>query len=889
MPLSSGTMLGPYEIQAPAGAGGMGEVYKARDTRLDRTVAIKVLPSELGDDPELRQRLEREARSISKLSHPHICTLYDIGYQDGTYFLVMEYLEGETLDHRLQKGPLPLKQALECGFQIADALEKAHRTGILHRDLKPGNVMLTASGAKLLDFGLAKTTASLATGATLTAATKESPLTERGTVVGTFQYMSPEQVEGKEADARSDIFSFGAVLYEMLTGKKAFEGKNQLSVASAILEKEPGPISAVKPMTPPALDHAVRKSLSKLPDERWQSASDLASELKWIAEAGSQGSVTPVVAERRKNRERILMAVAVSGVIGLILLGVLYWNHVPADVHAIRTYIMPSEGASFVLTGAAGGFAISPDGLLLAYVASTQDGKSLLWVRPIDSLQGKPLAGTEGAGLPFWSPDSRFIAFFAGGKLKKIEASGGAALILCETPFPRGGTWNPDGVILFAYAPNAPLYRISASGGAATPATELNPSKNELAHRWPYFLPDGHHFLYLAGPPYSTRENPATAIRVGSLDSKASKLLVYTHANAIYASGHILFLRQNTLMAQPFDTKKLELTGDAIPVDDPVMEDTSIVKGTFSASNDGRLIYVSSPSTGSRQLVWVDRAGGKVGEVPGTEAYAGPQISPDGKTIAYTLSSTGYDIWSYDVAREVKTRLTFGSASTPANAWAVWSPDRRAIAYTCFRNGRYALCRKPSDGSGTDEVVLEGTEQLRWPGDWSPDGKSLIYTEMRQGVTALSVLPLSGERKPYLFRESSFNERDARFSPNGKWVSYCSDESGEDKVYVVPFPGPGAKWQVSPGGGCQPRWRRDGKELFYLSSDNKVMAAEVNANGSNFKGGIAHALFVAGSSYTFESYDVTADGQRFVIVKDKGEPGTAITLFANWDAELKKK
>jgi Tol biopolymer transport system component len=642
-------------------------------------------------------------------------------------------------------------------------------------------------------------------------------------------------------------------------------------------------------MTPPALDHAVRKSLSKLPDERWQSASDLASELKWIAEVGSQGSVTPVVAERRRNRERILMAVALSGVIGLILLGVLYWNHAPADVHTIRAYIKPMEGSSFVLTGAAGGLAISPDGLLLAYVASTQDGKSLLWVRPIDSLQGKPLAATEGAGLPFWSPDSRFIGFFAGGKLKKIDASGGPPLTLCETPFPRGGTWNRNGVILFAPSMNAPLYRISASGGTATPVTALDPSKNEMSHRWPYFLPDGHHFLYLGGPPYSTMENPTTAIRVGSLDSTASKLLVLTHASAIYASGHILFLRQNTLMAQPFDAQKLELTGDAIPVDDPVMEDTSIVKGVFSASENGRLTYAGSSSTGSRQLVWVDRSGRKVGQVPGADAYAAPHISPDGKMIAYTLSSTGYDIWSYDVAREVKTRLTFGSASTPANAWAVWSPDGRWIAYTCFRNGKYALCRKLSDGSGTDEVLLEGTEQPRWPTDWSPDSKSLIYSELRQGVTALSVLPLSGERKPYPFRQSNFNEAYARFSPSGKWVVYCSDESGEDKIYVVPFLGPGGKWQVSPGGGCRPRWRRDGKELFYLSSDNKEMAAEVKASGLNFEAGAVHTLFEARLSSTFESYDVTADGQRFIVVEDKGETGTAITLFANWDAELKKK
>jgi hypothetical protein len=414
----------------------------------------------------------------------------------------MECVEGETLAKRLEKGSLPLEQVLKYGAQIADALDKAHRSGVIHRDLKPGNVMLTSTGVKLLDFGLAKPTVAMARVATLTAATTQSsPMTEQGAIVGTFQYMSPEQIEGKELNGRSDIFSLGAVLYEMLTGQRAFQGKSQLSVASAILEKEPASISTVKPMTPPALDHAIRRCLAKEAEKRWQSAADLAGEFQWIAEAGSQGNVTPVVAERRRNRERILMGVALAGMIAAILLGILYWNRTPANVRAIRAYIKPMEGSSFVVTGAAGGFAISPDGLLLAYVASMQDGKSLLWVRPIDSLHGKPLGGTEGAGLPFWSPDSRFIGFFAGGKLKKIEASGGPALTLCETPFPRGGTWNQDGVILFAPSPIAPLYRISASGGAATLATTLDPSKNEVAHGWPYFLPDGHHFLYLAGPP----------------------------------------------------------------------------------------------------------------------------------------------------------------------------------------------------------------------------------------------------------------------------------------------------------------------------------------------------------------------------------------------------
>lgn len=892
MPLAPGTQFGPYEILDPLGAGAMGEVYRARDTRLDRTVAVKVLPKEMSADPVRKQRFKREAKAISSLNHPHICVLHDVGQQNGMDYLVMECLEGETLAIRLEKGPLPLEQVLKYGAQIAHALDRAHRAGIVHRDLKPGNIMLTETGAKLLDFGLAKPNPRLVSAMAETVTSHDTPVTEQGTISGTFQYMSPEQVEGKDVDGRSDIFSLGAVLYEMVTGKRAFEGKSQLSVASAVLEKEPPPIGTLKPMTPPALNRALKKCLTKSPEERWQSARDLASELEWIAEDSSQCSGTAALAVQGRNNLRILTPLALASLTAAILFGVSYWNRGPADVHAIRAYIKPAEGSNFILTKPSGGFAISPDGLTLAYIASTPSGSTFLWVQPIDSLQGKALAGTEGAGLPFWSPDSRFIGFFAEEKLKKIDATGGPPFALCEVPFPRGGSWNRDGVILFSSSPSAPLYRISAAGGTATPVTELDTSKGEMSHRWPYFLPDGDHFLYLAGPSYSTKENSTAAIRLGSLDSKASKLLVYAHGSAIYASGHILFLRQNTLMAQPFDTKRLELTGEAIPVDDPVLDDTSIFKGVFSASDSGRLTYVRSSAADTWKLNWVDRTGRRVGQVPGAGEYSGPYISPDGKTVAYTLLSTGYDIWSYDVSRQVETRLTFRAASTSASSGAVWSPDGRWIAYLSVHNGRYAICRKLSDGSGTEEVLLEGSEQQRWPTDWSPDGKLILYNEARQGVTTLYLLPLNEEHNPRPFRQSNFNEGYARFSPNGKWVAYCSDESGENRVYVVPFQGPGGKVQMSSGGGCRPRWRRDGKELFYLSSDNKVMAVKVETTGSSFQAGAVQVLFEARSSDNFESYDVTADGQRFIVAQDKVEPNpanTAITLFANWDAALKRK
>ena len=889
MPLDPGTKLGPYEIVSPLGAGGMGEVYRAKDTRLERAVAVKILPEQLSKDPVRKQRFEREAKTISSLNHPNICTLHDIGSQNGVDYLVMECVEGETLAKRLEKGPLPLEQILKYGAQIADALGKAHCSGVVHRDLKPGNIMLTPTGAKLLDFGLAKPAAPLASAATLTAATAQSPVTEQGTIVGTFQYMSPEQVEGKELDGRSDIFSLGAVLYEMLTGKRAFEGKSQLSVASSILENEPAPISAVKPLTPASLGRAVRKCLAKTPEERWQSASDLASELKWIAESSASGGAPGHAAAGVIKRPWLTLGIWVVAAAAAIVVGLLYTRRTPIEPVVAHAYIKPMPNSSFVYSGTAAGFALSPDGHYLAYVATAPDGRSALWVRPIDSAQAQILTDTDGATYPFWSPDSRSIGFFAGGKLKKVESSGGPAYVICEASDGRGGAWNRDGDILFTPSVNSTLFRVPASGGSATAVTELDSATGETTHRWPYFLPDGRHFLYFTGNVFSPRESLRNSIMLGSLDTKEKRLLFHSHTNAIYASGQILFMRQFTLMAQPFDLERLQLKGEAVPVADRIEEGRSVAKGVFSASENGLLTYVEGNGGTDRQLLWFDRSGKQVGQVPGLDAYSGVRLAPDGKRVVYYLDSSGYDVWNFDLLSGVKTPLTFGSGSGQGNLYPVWSPDGRKVIFTSYRSDKYGLYLKPADGSGTEEPLLDMVNHIRFPTDWSPDGKTLTYIEGSLGGWGIWMLPLEGERKPYLFHKSQFSEREASFSPDGKWVAYCSNESGAYRVYVVPFPGPGGKWQVSSEGGCGPRWRRDGKEIFYMSLDNKLMASEVKESGSSFSLGATRELFATRAYGVFGRFDVSADGQRFLVAYEAAQPNATITLLVNWNAKLKKK
>ncbi|HEY3171978.1 MAG TPA: protein kinase [Thermoanaerobaculia bacterium] len=894
MTLASGSRLGPYEILSPLGAGGMGEVYRAKDTRLDRTVAVKVLPAHLSSSAESRQRFEREAKTISQLSHPHICALYDVGNQDGVEFLVMEYLEGETLSDRLLKGALPFEQVLRYGIEIADALDKAHRQGIVHRDLKPGNVMLTKSGVKLLDFGLAKAVApaSARSGASLTALPTQTgkDLTAEGTILGTFQYMAPEQLEGREAAARTDIFAFGAVLYEMATGKKAFSGRSQASLISSIMSSEPAAISTLAPMTPPAFDRIVRTCLAKDPEDRWHTAHDIALQLKWVAE-GSPAGIAARPAARR--RERLAWGAFAVAAIAALVLGVLLarQRHEPSPV--FRSSILPSENTRFEFRSSP--MAVSPDGQQVAFVAQRSEGARQLWLRAFDALEARPLAGTDGASKPFWSPDSRFLGFFAGGKLKRIAVSGGSPQTLCDAPSGRGGTWNRDGVILFVPSFGDRVHRVAASGGTASPVTRIDESRGEFGHTWPFFLPDGRHFLYVSYAARAARPEDASSVFLGSLDSNERRLLFHARSNVAYvplsagaSQGHLLFWQSGALVARPFDAKRLRLTGEAFPVAEQLRFLGASGAAIFSVSETGVLAYQSSPRGELSQLTWFDRSGKRLESVGPAADYFHPRLSHDGRRIAVALidPQTAYsDIWIHDLARRVSTRLTFGPG---VNIFPIWSPDDKWLVFASNRKGPLDLYQRAASGTGQDEILLSSATTSRFPTDWSgATGLIAFFTTVpKADIWTLSV----AERKATPFLATPFQEGSPQFSPDGRWMAYGSTESGTVEIFVQAFPASGGKWQISTAGGSYPRWRRDGKELYYIAPDNTLMAVEI-ATGSRFGAGTPKPLFRA-SIKSFDigfQYDVSPDGSRFLINTLAEDAQTSsITVVQNWTAELKK-
>jgi Tol biopolymer transport system component/predicted Ser/Thr protein kinase len=878
MPLEAGTKLGPYEILAAAGEGGMGEVYRARDTRLDRTVAIKVLSTRLADRPELRQRFEREARTISKLSHPHICTLHDVGQQEGVDFLVMEYLEGETLGHRLQRGALPVEQTLKYGIEIAEALETAHRQGIVHRDLKPGNVMLTKSGAKLMDFGLAKLVeqpapvalSEMANAPTLPSG--EKSLTEEGVIVGTFQYMAPEQLEGQEADARTDIFALGMVLYEMATGHPAFTGKTKASVIAAILASEPKPLREVQPVTPAALDRLVHVCLAKNPEERWQSARDIKLQLEGIR-AGEE-KAAPTTGRAAPMWRWIVAGALLAALAGYA--GGRWGRTEPAKAPVYRTALPPPAGHFYV----AYDFAISPDSSRLAFTATSADGVTTLWVKSLATNTDQEISGTQGAGYPFWSPDGRAIGFFAEGKLKKAELATAGVQTICDALVGRGGSWNRDGTIVFAPHLGAVLLRVPANGGAPVPATKLHEGMSE-SHRWPTFLPDGRHFLY-----FVDWSEGRDGLYVGSLEAGEGVLLsADIRGNVAFAAGHVLFVRDGTLYARPFDTEKLRFTGDPVAiVNQDLEQDPGFGKVGFSASESGALVYQSRRSYSSR-LVWFDRSGKEMGTVGDAASYE-PRLSPDGRWLAMTLdvATNGHSrVHVVDLRRGTMTAIT---AESDRNAAPVWSPDSTLLAYASLRT---RIQRKAADGSGEPETLVEAARLM--PNDWSRDGRYLAYMRFVNGVPEIWIYDFV-EKKSSKFCGPACAE--AQFSPDGHWISHSSGgRTAALGAVVEAFPGPGPRVQISPAsGGTQGQWRADGKEFFYVGSDNRLMAVSIKSDWNRIEASTPKALFqtrMQSAKYALFQYAVSRDGQRFLINSLPREDAAApMMLLTDWTAGLEK-
>ena len=881
--LSNGTKLGPYEIQSALGAGGMGEVYRARDTRLDRTVAIKILPAHLSANPDALQRFDREARAISSLSHPNVCHLYDVGSQDGTSYLVMEYLEGETLADRLRKGPLPLEQVLKSGIEICEGLEKAHKSGVIHRDLKPGNIMLTKSGAKLMDFGLAKPVlpaSPVSSGLTQTIATPQPPLTTEGMVVGTFQYMAPEQVEGREADVRSDIFALGAVLYEMVTGKRAFEGKTTASTIAAILAADPPPLSSVQPLSPSALETTVKSCLAKDPDERLQTVHDVKLQLRWIRESGSSSRLAAATVSR-KPVDRLGWLVA--GMLLLLLAGSVAWwlraRETPSAMYFNSSVPFPTNYV-----------ALSPDGKRLALVAySDQANKNVIWLQQIGGRGATVLPGSEGAAYPFWAPDGRSIGFFADGKLKTIDvASGRSAQALVDAPFGRGGSWSKDGIILYTPDAWSGLYRISSSGGAPVQVTKQDVAEYQVSNRWPVFLPDGRHFLYLACN-FSGRLDK-NWIFMGSLDSPERRPIVNASTNAVYVDpGYLLYWRDNALVAQRLDPRSFALTGEPHIVSDAVQYFPQTNFAVFDAAGTTLVAQTRAGKGANKsQLTWFDRHGKPLGLVGPPELVSNPQISPDGKRVAVDQIDTDgrhVNIWIHDLNSDAARRLGFGPWLEQVT---VWSPDGKQVVYTANEKLFFSLYTKNADGSGTAETLVDMGTPQQGPWDWSRDGR---YVLARKDHELWYITLPDRQTRPLL--QSKLLVRNAQFSPDGKFVAYASSETGNWEVYVSPFPGFGSKWQVSRGGGEEPRWRGDGKELFYLGPDSRLMAVDVK-NSAGFEVGPPVALFLTHlrqplSAMDFFSYDVTADGQKF-LVNTKVDTSTSapVSVILNWSSEIEK-
>jgi len=864
MPLAPRTRLGPYEIVAAVAEGGMGEVYRARDTRLDRTVAIKVLHADLATNASLRQRFEREARAVSSLSHPHVCALYDVGSHDGVDFLVMEFVEGETLAERLKRGAMPLDQALRTAIEILAALDAAHRRGVVHRDLKPGNVMLTKAGSKLLDFGLARLDGGVLGGRPA----DDSALTEEGTLLGTLQYMAPEQMHGLEADARSDLFAFGAVLYEMLTGQRAFQGSTRASLIAAIVGSEPRALRDLQPLTPPALERVVRLCLAKEPDDRWQNARDVMHELQWIATAPAQADAAPAA---RRGRLAWFVAAAL-GVLALAATAAWWAERAPRPAHSVHLAVARPVDRPFDYFDSA---VVSPDGLQIAFVGYGVDLTQRLWVRPLDSDSPRLLDGTEGAQQPFWSPDSRSLGFFAGGKLKRIDVRGGPALVLCPAGFPAGGTWNAAGTILFAGASDLDaLHRVPDTGGTSVAVTRLSPK--EEAHRWPSFLPDGRRFVFL-GDADTTEEHH---LKLGSLDSPDSVDLAQVISNVRYVEpGLVLFVRGGKLLAQRLDPDAPRLVGEPVTVAEHVVRCGYNHGFDFSASANGVLTVRSADDR--TRLTWIDRAQHRTPISAQPERFGVVSLAPDARHVVcekLDVDGREADLWTLDLERGTVSRLTSDPAS---DLVPVWSTVGDRIAFSSFRSGFGDVFLTRASGPIDQQALVTGPT-IEIAGCWSPDGRVLFYevdSIDKQGD--IWAVPVDELTAAHAIIATTADETDPRLSPDGKWLAYISDESTRDEVYVQEYPS-GRRWQISTGGASSPYWSHDGSELFYVSNAANVMAVGVTG-GVEPEMGAPEELFSIRSG---NLWGVAPDG-RFLVSTPVEDPIDApLTVVLDWTAAL---
>jgi len=866
----------------------MGEVYRAKDTRLEREVAIKILPDGFAHNEQLLARFQREAKTISSLNHPNICTLHDVGHEGGVHYLVMELIDGESLADRIAKGAIPIDQVMRLGAQIADALDRAHRQGIVHRDLKPGNVMLTKSGAKLLDFGLARSGVDVQPVSGLTdMPTQARPLTAEGTILGTFQYMAPEQLEGVEADARTDIFALGAVLYEAATGRRAFEGTNKTSLIAAIVTGRPAPISSLQPLTPPAFERVVQKCMEKDRDDRWQSAHDVASELRWISEAGSQvGVASPVIARRKRVELATRASLAALAIATLLLAGFLIKSRSTAT-RALVVDLQPPIDTQYASTGDyAGPAVISPDGETVAFVAWEKGGRRI-WVRSLSSGETKPLVGTDDAMFPFWAPDSKRLGFSTGEKLKWIDVQGGATFDICKTGLIRGAAWGAGDRIAVTPDLFDPIYVVPAAGGELKAVTKIDTGRH-TTHRWPSFLADGKHFVYLAAKHRDVTRDTGD-LYLTSVDGGEPKLLLSGVSNAVSAGDRLLFVREGTLYAQKlasdgtFDGQPARLAGG-------ILYDAGVFRAAISVSDSGRLLYYTGSVNDSRRLIKVDRTGRETGEFGEKALYFDFDLAPDGQKLAISAGDPLREIWVYDLKQKTRTRLTMNATWTGNG---IWSPDGTLIYHAEVISDPAAkeqrksriVSRRLSDGKAEELFVSE--KGFAQSCDVSPDGKELLFSI--GGAGGLWKLPLSPKGPPVSLVEPGTDvEVSAHYSPDGRWIAYASKESGRQEVYVVARDNISRKWQVSTAGGGVPVWRPDGKELYFVDTKGPLLAVPVDVHGDELALGSPTELFTPPIGWGWYEPMSSEPTEFLMVVPERQANRPRLTLMTDWTRMLPK-